>query len=194
MSRRSHRVTVNLDTRGLTDIPERELNAILRGADDIIGTGGRSLLTRILRGSASKPVLENGLDESPSYGYFRELSNDDTLARIDWTILNGYLHIDYSHRLPFLVFTEKGWEIAREIRANELLEGIAVAISEGPPYRMEHLKDRDREMIFLLLDKIEATGDPAFVPPLRAWQKIDYKKVQIRIRQVTRELERIDVG
>jgi len=194
VSRRSHRVTVNLDTRGLTDIPERELNAILRGADDIIGTGGRSLLTRILRGSASKPVLENGLDESPSYGYFRELSNDDTLARIDWTILNGYLHIDYSHRLPFLVFTEKGWEIAREIRANELLEGIAVAISEGPPYRMEHLKDRDREMIFLLLDKIEATGDPAFVPPLRAWQKIDYKKVQIRIRQVTRELERIDVG
>ena len=194
MSRRSHRVTVNLDTRGLTDIPERELNAILRGADDIIGTGGRSLLTRILRGSASKPVLENGLDESPSYGYFRDLSNDDTLARIDWTILNGYLHIDYSHRLPFLVFTEKGWEIAREIRANELLEGIAVAISEGPPYRMEHLKDRDREMIFLLLDKIEATGDPAFVPPLRAWQKIDYKKVQIRIRQVTRELERIDVG
>jgi len=194
VSRRSHRVTVNLDTRGLTDIPERELNAILRGADDIIGTGGRSLLTRILRGSASKPVLENGLDESPSYGYFRDLSNDDTLARIDWTILNGYLHIDYSHRLPFLVFTEKGWEIAREIRANELLEGIAVAISEGPPYRMEHLKDRDREMIFLLLDKIEATGDPAFVPPLRAWQKIDYKKVQIRIRQVTRELERIDVG
>jgi len=194
VSRRSHRVTVNLDTRGLTDIPERELNAILRGADDIIGTGGRSPLTRILRGSASKPVLENGLDESPSYGYFRDLSNDDTLARIDWTILNGYLHIDYSHRLPFLVFTEKGWEIAREIRANELLEGIAVAISEGPPYRMEHLKDRDREMIFLLLDKIEATGDPAFVPPLRAWQKIDYKKVQIRIRQVTRELERIDVG
>lgn len=189
MSRKSHRVAVNLDTRGLTNIPKPDLDTILRGVDDIIGAGGRGLLTKILRGSASKPVLENGLDQSPSYGYFRDLSDDETLARIDWTILNDYLRIEYSDRLPFLVFTGKGWEIAREIRANELLEGIAKAINEGPPYAMEHLKDRDREMIFLLLDKIEATGDPAFVPALRAWKEIDYKKVQLRIRHAIQRLE-----
>lgn len=188
MSRKSHRVAVNLDNRGLTDIPRQDLDAILRGVDDIIGAGGRSLLTKILRGSASKPVLKNGLDQSPSYGYFRDLSDGEALARIDWTILNDYLRIEYSDRLPFLVFTGKGWEIAREIRANELLEGITKAINEGPPYAMKHLKDRDREMVFLLLDKIEATGDPAFVPALLAWKDIDYKKVQLRIKRVIQRL------
>jgi hypothetical protein len=178
-----------LNVRGLTDIPDSDLHAILRGADDIIGKGGRNLLTKILRGSTSKPVLENGLDESPVYGYFRHLSRDDTLARIDWVILNGYLHIEYGAHLPVLVFTDNGWEIAREIRANEMLEGILVTVVDGPPYRMEHLKNRDRDMILLLLDKIEATGEAKVIPTLQVWKKIDYKKVQLRINQVIRRLE-----
>jgi hypothetical protein len=189
VSRRSRRVQVDLNVRGLTDISDSELHAILRGADDIIGRGGRSLLTNILRGSKSKPVLENGLDESPVYGYFRHLSRDDTLARIDWTILNRYLRIEYGAHLPVLVFTDKGWEIAEEIRANELLEEILAAVVDGPPYRMEHLKDRDRRMILLLLDKIEATGEAKVIPALHAWKKSDYKKVRLRINQVIRRLE-----
>jgi hypothetical protein len=178
-----------LNARGLTDIPDSELHAILRGVDDIIGQGGRSLLTKILRGSTSKPLLESGLDESPVYGYFRHLSRDDTLARIDWAILNRYLRVEYREQLPVLVFTDKGWEIVREIRANELLDGILEAISNGPPYRMEHLKNRDRGMILLLLDKIEATGEAKIIPALRVWKMSDYKKVQLRINQVIRRLE-----
>lgn len=189
MGRRSRRVHVDLNVRGLTDIPDSELHAILRGADDIIGQGGRSLLTNILRGSKSKPVLENGLDELPVYGYFRHLSRDDTLARIDWAILNRYLRIEYGAHLPVLVFTDKGWEIAREIRANELLQGILAAVGDGPPYRMQHLKDRDRGMIFLLLDKIEATGEAKVIPALHAWKESDYKKVRLRINQIIRRLE-----
>jgi hypothetical protein len=189
VSRRSRRVHVNLNARGLTDIPDSELHAILRGVDDIIGQGGRSLLTKILRGSTSTPLLENGLDESPVYGYFRHLSHDDTLARIDWAILNRYLRVEYREQLPVLVFTDKGWEIAEEIRANELLDGILEAISNGPPYRMEHLKNRDRGMILLLLDKIEATGEAKIIPALRVWKMSDYKKVQLRINQVIRRLE-----
>jgi hypothetical protein len=65
VSRRSRRVQVDLNVRGLTDIPDSDLHAILRGADDIIGKGGRNLLTKILRGSTSKPVLENGLGALP---------------------------------------------------------------------------------------------------------------------------------
>jgi hypothetical protein len=178
-----------LNVRGLTDIPDSELRAILRGADDIIGKGGRNLLTNTLRGSTSKPVLEVGLDESPVYGHFRHLSRDDTLARIDWVILNGYLHIEYGAHLPVLVFSDNGWEIAREIRANELLEGILVTVGDGPPYRMEHLKNRDRGLILLLLDKIEATGEAKVIPALQVWKKMDYKKVQLRINQVIRRLE-----
>jgi len=189
VSRRSRRIQIDLNVRGLTDIPDSELHAILRGADDIIGKGGRSLLTNILRGSKSKPVLKNGLNKSPVYGYFRHLSRDDTLARIDWAILNRYLQTEDGAHLPVFVFTEKGWTIAREFRANELLQEILTAAGDGPPYRMEHLKDRDRGMIFLLLDKIEATGEAKVIPALRAWKKSDYKKVRLRINQVIRRLE-----
>ncbi len=192
MSRRSRRVAVNLDAKGLKELPEDDLKAILRGADDIIAQGGRTLLMRILRGSASKDVLDRSLDQSPVYGYFRDLPNDATLARIDWVILNGYLRIEYSNQLPLLVYTQEGWEIEREIYANELLEKIEAALTDGPPYEMAHLKDRDRGMILLLLDKVAATGNRNFIPALKAWKRVDYKKVQQRIRQTIQQLEASD--
>ena len=192
MSRRSHRVAINLDTKGLKELSEDDLKAILRGADDIIAQGGRTLLMRILRGSASKDVLDRGLDQSPVYGYFRDLTNDATLARIDWVILNGYLRIEYASRLPLLVYTQEGWEIEREIYSNELLEKIEAALTDGPPYEMAHLKDRDRGMILLLLDKFAATGNRKFIPALKAWKRVDYKKVQQRIQQTIQRLEAND--
>ena len=104
-------------------------------------------------------------------------------------ILKGYLRIECSHRLPLLEYTQKGWEIERETYANELLESIEVTLRDGPPYQMAHLKDRDRSMILLLLDKIAATGDRKFIPALKAWKKVDYKKVQYRIGQIIQTLE-----
>lgn len=192
MSRRSHRVVVNLDAKGLKELSNDDLKAVLRGADDIITQGGRSLLMRILRGSASKDVLDRSLDQSPVYGYFRDLSNEDTLARIDWAILNGYLRIEYSNQLPLLVYTQEGWEVEREIYANELLEEIEAALKDGPPYEMAHLKDRDRGMILLLLDKVAATGNRNFIPALKAWKRVDYKKIQQRIQQTIQRLEASD--
>ncbi len=192
MSRRSHRVAINLDTKGLKELSEDDLKAILRGADDIIAQGGRTLLMRILRGSASKDVLDRGLDQSTVYGYFRDLTNDATLARIDWVILNGYLRIEYASRLPLLVYTQEGWEIEREIYSNELLEKIEAALTDGPPYEMAHLKDRDRGMVLLLLDKVAATGNRKFIPALKAWKRVDYKKVQQRIQQTIQRLEASD--
>lgn len=189
MSQRSRRVTVNLDAKELKELSDEDLKAVLRGADDLIAQGGRTLLMRILRGSANKDVLERGLDQSPVYGYFRNLSDDDTLARIDWVILNGYLRIEQIDRLPLLVYTDKGWEIERAQYADELLDGIDTVLREGPPYQMAHLKDRDRGMILLLLDKIAATGDRKFIPALKAWKKVDYKKVQYRIGQIIQTLE-----
>lgn len=192
MSRRSHRVVVNLDAKGLKELSNDDLKAVLRGADDIITQGGRTLLMRILRGSASKDVLDRSLDQSPVYGYFRDLPDGATLAHIDWVILNGYLRIEYSSRLPLLVYTQKGWEIEREIYANELLEKIEAALKDGPPYEMAHLKDRDRGMILLLLDKVAATGNRNFIPALKAWKRVDYKKIQQRIQQTIQRLEASD--
>ncbi len=190
MSRKFRRVPIHLDAKGLSDLPEADLHAVLRGADDLIAQGGRTLLTRILRGSKSKDVLARGLDRSPVYGYFKNTSDEQTLARIDWAIQNGYLRIEHFDRLPLLVYTQKGWEIERENYADELLAGFDNLIQKGPPYDMEYLKERDRQMILRLLDKVETTGDARYVPLLEAWKKIDYKKVQFRIREVIRRLEK----
>ena len=114
MSRKFRRVPIHLDAKGLSDLPEADLHAVLRGADDLIAQGGRTLLTRILRGSKSKDVLARGLDRSPVYGYFKNTSDEQTLARIDWAIQNGYLRIEHFDRLPLLVYTQKVWGIERE--------------------------------------------------------------------------------
>ena len=189
MSRQSRRVPIHLDAKGLSDLPVADLHAVLRGADDLIARGGRTLLKRILRGSKNKDIPARGLQDSPVYGYFKDLSDEEVLARIDWTILNGYLRVEHFDRLPLLVYTQKGWEIERENYADELLAGFDKLLQKGPPFDMEYLKDRDRPMILGLLDKIEASGDARYVPLLVAWKKIDYKKVQIRIRDVIRRLE-----
>lgn len=190
MNRKSRRAPIRLDARGLSDLPVADLHAVLRGADDLIAQGGRTLLKRILRGSRNKDVLARGLESSPVYGYFKDLSDEDTLARIDWTILNGYLRVEQFDRLPLLVYTKKGWEIERENFADELLAGFDKLILKGPPFNMEYLKDKDRAMILRLLDKTEASRDARYVPLLEAWKKIDHKKVQTRLREVIELLEK----
>ena len=190
MSRKVRRVRVRLDTRGIKSLPPEEIAAILRGADDLIYQGGRALLVKILRGSRQKRVLELGLDECPVYGYFRHLTMEEIQARVDWVILEGYLRIEYDYRLPLLVYTDRGWEIERETYARELLQGFDDLLAAGDgPFDMGYLKDRNRGMILLLLDLVEGTGDPKYIPLLEDWQRIDYKKVRARIRRVIASLE-----
>jgi hypothetical protein len=192
MSRRVQLVEYHLDAKGIKKLPFEEIRVILRGADNLIARGGRSLLAKLLKGSRAKDVLSVGLDSNPAYGHFRDLSNEEILARIDWTILNGYLAIRYDYRLPLLVYTDRGWEIERETYARELLSGFddrlaALAAGSGP-LDMNDLKDKNRELIWLLLDKVEATQDPKYIPVLEAWERIDYAKVRQRIRQVIKSL------
>jgi hypothetical protein len=53
---------------------------------------------------------------------------------------------------------------------------------------VNELKDRDMGMILLLIEKIRKTGNPAFIPLLKAWQEIDYRKVRQALQQVIDEL------
>lgn len=39
-------------------------------------------------------------------------------------------------------------------------------------------------MILLLLEKIRRTGNARFIPLLKAWKEIEYKKVQAEIQRV----------
>lgn len=196
MSRRDQRqrVPVHLDTRGTQRLTYQEIATILRGADDLIMSGGRTLLVNILKGSRAKEVIAHNLDQNPAYGAFSDRTKDEVAAMVDWMIVNDYLRIEYDGRLPLLVFTPRGWDIAKDVRSSEVLETIRQALQTNRVPDMTFLKDRNREMIWLLLDKIEATGDPLFLPALDAWQQIDYKKVCQRIREVIERLTRAVPG
>ena len=189
MGRRVRRVRYTLDTKGIKHLPQEEIAAILRGADDLIMCGGRSLLVKVLSGSRAKIVLKLELDKSPVYGYYADLTMDKILARVDWTIVHGYLDIAYDYRLPLLRYSLRGWEIERETYAGELLQEFDNMLESGcEQFDMHYLKDRCRDMILLLLDKVEATGDKKYIPILEAWAEIDYKKVKMRIGQVMDKL------
>ena len=191
MCRKVHRVPVSLDSQGIDNLPEQEIAIILRGADDLIMRGGRSLLAKVLKGSRDKKIIEHGLDQSPAFGVMRELKQEDILARIDWLIINKYLAIEYDYRLPLLVYAPRGWEIEKNTYAAELQEKLnQLNASTNPIPDLTWLNDSNREVVNLLLDRIEASGNPSYIPALESWSKIAFKKVRRRIRVVVETLLR----
>ena len=191
MARKVRRVRYTLDTKGVKTLPKEEIVAILRGADDLIMRGGRTLLAKVLKGSREKKILELTLDKSPVYGFYKHLPVEQILARIDWVILEGYLDLEYDYRLPLLVYTGKGWQIEKDTYSDELLRGFDEMLNSGADYfNMRYLKDKNRELIWMLLDKVETSGDRRYIPILEAWEKIDYRKVRKRIRHVIDHLNR----
>ena len=66
-----------------------EIAAILRAADELIATGGRTMLSKILKGSRDKKLLEHGLDQCPVYGFYGQLTLAEISHRIDLVIENG---------------------------------------------------------------------------------------------------------
>jgi hypothetical protein len=192
MTRKREPVRYQLDAHGIRSLPEAEIRAILRGADDLIMRGGRSLLVKILKGSRSKDVLGRSLDRSPAFGHLQHLPTPEVWAHVDWVILHGYLALEYDHRLPLLVYTEKGWAIERETYAEELFRELNKTLTAGREAAdVSQLKDKNREAIWLLLDKLAASGDARYIPVLSAWEQIDYKKVRQRIRQVIERLSEV---
>ncbi len=124
------------------------------------------------------------MDQCPAYGYYRDLTLQEITNRIDWMIKKGYLEIEYDYRLPMLVFSEKGWEIERETYAEELLQKLRNLLGEKDYSFVQELKDKNRGMILLLIEKIRQTGNARFIPLLKAWKEFEYKKVQAEIQRV----------
>jgi len=181
---KKNRVHYHLDDGGIKALSPEEIKAILRAADDLITTGGRSLLAKVLKGSRDKKVLTYKLDKSPAYGFYRDLTIAEITNRIDWMIKQDYLQLEYFGRLPLLVYSNKGWEIERETYAEELMQKLKQCMEEKDYTFVSELKDRNREVILLLLQKIRKTNNARFIPLLKAWQEIEYKKVQSAIQQV----------
>jgi hypothetical protein len=173
-------------------LSEAEIRVILRAADDIIAQGGRTLLSKILKGSKEKKLLELGLNLNPSYGFFNLLSMDEVLAKIDWMLLHDFLEIQFSGKLPMIVFTDKGWAIERDQYTEEFIRLLDQWIATGfvaVDKDMQYLKDRNRGMMQLFLQKIQASGNKAYIPYLQAWEIIEYKKMKQAIREVIKSLK-----
>lgn len=177
----------------ITQLSDSDILAILRAADEIIGQGGRTLLVKILKGSREKKVLELELDKCPVYGHFNSESKDEVLSKVNWMIDSDFLDIQYSGKLPMIFFTDRGWRLESNQRADEFLSEWDQWLAEGRQYPdMNYLKDRNREMILLFLEKIKETGDRKYIPYLEAWRKIDYKKVKAQIRDTIEALKSDD--
>ena len=190
MSKKVRRVPVSLDAGEIKDFPQEDIRMILRGADELISTGGRSMLAKILKGSKDKKIFEYKLNECPAYGYYQDMKLDDISKCIDWMIKKDYLRIEYDYRLPLLVFSEKGWQIEKETFAQELYQRICLDVEEKKARVIFEMKEVNRQVVMCVLDKIEKEGTEEFLPYLEAWKMLEVKKVAARIAEVENKISR----
>ena len=190
MSKKVRRVSVSLDAGEIKDLPQEDIRMILRGADELISTGGRSMLAKILKGSKDKKIFEYKLNECPAYGYYQDMKLDDISKCIDWMIKKDYLRIEYDYRLPLLVFSEKGWQIEKETFAQEIYQRMCLDIKENKARVIFEMKEVNRQVVMCVLDKIEKEGTEEFLPYLEAWKMLEVKKVAARIAEVENKISR----
>ena len=190
MSKKVRRVPVILDAGEIKDLPQEDIRMILRGADELISTGGRSMLAKILKGSKDKTIFKYKLNECPAYGYYQDMKLDDISKCIDWMIKKDYLRIEYDYRLPLLVFSEKGWQIEKETFAQELYQRICLDVEEKKARVIFEMKEVNRQVVMCVLDKIEKDGTKEFLPYLEAWKMLEVKKVAARIAEVEKKISK----
>lgn len=190
MSKKVRRVPVVLDAGEIKDLPQEDIRMILRGADALISTGGRSMLAKILKGSKDKTIFEYKLNECPAYGYYQDMKLDDISKCIDWMIKEDYLRIEYDYRLPLLVFSEKGWQIEKETFAQELYQRMCLDVEEKKARVIFEMKEVNRQVVMCVLDKIEKDGTKEFLPYLEAWKMLEVKKVAARIAEVENKISK----
>lgn len=190
MSKKVRRVPVILDAGEIKDLPQEDIRMILRGADELISTGGRSMLAKILKGSKDKRIFEYKLNECPAYGYYQDMKLDDISKCIDWMIKKDYLRIEYDYRLPLLVFSEKGWQIEKETFAQELYRRMCLDVEEKKARVFFEMKEVNRQVVMCVLDKIEKEGTEEFLPYLEAWKMLEVKKVAARIAEVENKISK----
>lgn len=190
MSKKVRRVPVVLDAGEIKDLPQEDIRMILRGADALISTGGRSMLAKILKGSKDKTIFKYKLNECPAYGYYQDMKLDDISKCIDWMIKEDYLRIEYDYRLPLLVFSEKGWQIEKETFAQELYQRMCLDVEEKKARVIFEMKEVNRQVVMRVLDKIEKDGTKEFLPYLEAWKMLEVKKVAARIAEVEKKISK----
>lgn len=189
MSRKKRKIHYQLEPIDDGVLSDIEIYKILRAANEIIYSAGRAMLSKILKGSKDKKLLELKLDMCPSYGCFNELTIIEITKRVDWMIVNDYLEIQYNGRLPMIVFTQKGWNISKVIYTEELYEGILERMHTETEELIKLLNNTNREVVHLLLYKIADSKNIGFIRFLEKWKEAEVKKVRARIDEVIKALK-----
>ncbi|MCH7834289.1 MAG: RQC domain protein [Proteobacteria bacterium] len=189
MGRKVRQVPVTLNARGVQQLSDAEICVMLRGADELVGSGGRTLLAKVLKGSKQKVIFDKELQQSPVYGALGELSIADITARIDWLIIHRYLAIEYDYRLPLLVYTSLGWAIERETYADELLARLDRCMEDdNADHDLSWLTEKNPRVLELVLERIAESGNRKYLPALARWRKLSSKRFGRRIGQAVRAL------
>ncbi len=179
------------DQRGLEPLSEIDIRIILRAADEIISIAGRNMLTKILKGSKDKAILEHSLDQCPSYGMYAKLPNEEITRRIDWVILNHYLEISYNGRLPMIVFSEEGWEMYKPQYAEELMVKILNVAEADIDDLIAQLKITNREVVVMILNEIAESRNIGLIRFLERWETVEVKKVRAIINETIGKLKSV---
>lgn len=178
--------------KGQMEPSQEDIKNILRAADEIIFVGGRTMLSKILKGSKDKKLLEKQLELCPSYGYYQQLTVEKITKIIDWMIINDYLDIDYNGRLPMIIFSCKGWETYKPVYTDELYNKILNVGEDTRDALIEDLTKTNREVIIMLLVKIGSSKNIGFIRFLTKWETVEVRKVRQKINGAILKLKSID--
>ena len=90
-----------------------------------------------------------------------------------------------------LVYGWRGWEIERETYAVELMAYIDKWLdSPATTPDIAWLNDKNREVLFLMLDYIESSQNTKYLPFLEVWASDTTRKLARRIRGVIAALSK----
>jgi superfamily II DNA helicase RecQ len=184
MSRKRSVFPYSLDSGDIQHVSTSEIALILRAADSLIGSSGRTVLAKILKGSKDKRVLLHGLDDNPTYGALKDQSLELITNKIDWCIKNRYLYIDYDGRMPVLHYTETGWDIERETFAEELFQEMLGDIKLGRTTFIERMLRVNPACVLLALGKLDVAHNPGAIAVLNEWLPRAEGKVKKRLRSL----------
>lgn len=194
MGKRTKRVQYHLDSGTVQNLSYDEIVAILRAADELIDRGGRTMLTKILKGSKDRKILELGMDQCPSYGYYHALKMEEIGNRVDWMIRQDYLRIRYDYRLPLIIFSERGWEIEKRTFAIERYNDFCKAARDNDETMIDMLKENtNRQVVLIVLNLISERGEPYMIPLLLKWKEVEVRKIRngIEHRQNQQRMKRM---
>jgi ATP-dependent DNA helicase RecQ len=106
-------VTINSEPRSLTDDELLRVRKILACAKRMNGRFGKKMLASTLRGSASKQVMNAGLNELSTYGLLKDMLHDDIQLYVDALISARCLKVKPG-AYPTISTTDLGDRVMRE--------------------------------------------------------------------------------